>query len=133
MKKMVIIYLAFLLIGIIFATACTSSTQYSPSSVPVPVSSGSNLKILEHHLTREGSSSFPMVTVVGTAQNIGSSRISYGSVEVKFYDSSGALLSNGLDNFNNLDPGEKWNFKAMYMGTDGEKVASYKIGVGSTF
>ncbi len=102
----------------------------TPSIVVQSSQSNNQLIILENHMQR---GEYGMVDVVGTAKNTGSSRISYGQINVKFYDTNGNLIGNGLANINDLDAGETWSFKATYLGTDGEKVASYKIGIGTAF
>ena len=131
--------LSICLVVALFSAGCASQTEYqdpggasdngAPSQPVQTTSQKGELEILEHHLERE----YFNVYVVGTAKNIGGERISYGSVEVKFYDSEGILLGNGLDNINDLDPGETWKFKAMYLGSDAESVASYKIEVGPSW
>jgi uncharacterized protein YceK len=128
MKNFFIIII-FLIIAVL-VSGCTSHTKYQSGNSGNPVSESSDLQILEHHLTK---SQYGNIIVSGTAKNIGPSRLSYGSVEVKFYDSNGNMIGNGIANFNNLDPGETWKFNAMYLGTDVKKVSTYKIGVGPTF
>ena len=103
----------------------------TPTSVVTPSSQSNNrLTILESHKVI---GEYGTVDVIGTAKNIGSSRISYGQINAKFYDKNGNLIGNGVTNINDLDPGETWSFKVMYLGTDGYTVASYKIGVGASF
>ncbi|MEN6610425.1 MAG: FxLYD domain-containing protein [Methanoregulaceae archaeon] len=100
----------------------STSTQSSQSN--------NKLTILDSHME---TGEYGTIDIAGTAKNTGSSRITYGQINVKFYDSSGNLIGNGLTNINDLDPGETWSFRALYMGTDRERVASYKIGVGTTW
>jgi len=126
----------------LLSSGCTSQTQYQgsggvddsgASSQPVQTtSSKGELEILEHHSEVEGEY-FKSMYVVGLAKNVGGKRISYGSVEAKFYDADGNLLGNSLDNVNDLDSGETWKFKIMYLGSDVDSIASYKIGVGSSW
>jgi hypothetical protein len=110
----------------------TRSGKFYPTTSVVTQSSqsSSTFTILESHMER---GEYGTVDVVGTAKNTGSSRISYGQINVKFYDTRGDLIGNGLANIDDLDPGETWSFKATYLGTEGTSVASYKIGVGTAF
>lgn len=101
----------------------------TPTATPTKATGRERLKILSHDLEY---SDFGTTYVVGKAKNVGDSRISWGSVEVKFYDSDEALIGNSLDTVHDLDPGETWKFKAMYFDIDGA-VESYKIGVGTVW
>lgn len=91
------------------------------------------LQIIDYHTETEGSEYFKVLYIVGTAKNVGGKKLSYGSVEAKFYDSNGNLLNNGLDNFNNLEPGETWKFKIVYLGSDVGEVSRFDIAVGSSW
>jgi hypothetical protein len=127
---------AIVVIVLLVLVGAMAGPKYQPGnansgsgSAPLTTAStGDNLQILNSQLVM---GEYGTVEVDGTAQNVGSYKLSYGQVEVKFYDSSGTLLGNGLANFNDLDPGEKWAFKAMYMGQDSSQIASYKIATSS--
>ncbi|WP_214084217.1 FxLYD domain-containing protein [Methanoculleus sp.] len=99
------------------------------TTTPTKVTGRDRLQILTHDIEYSG---YGGIYVVGTAKNIGDERISWGSIEVKFYDRQGNLVGNGADMIQDLDPGETWKFRAMYFDVDGA-VDSYKIGVGSTW
>ena len=103
----------------------------SPSATPTVVVGPGKLQILTHELEREGYGStygFETIYVVGTAKNVGGSRISWATVEAKFYDHDGNVIGNSLDYIQDLDPGETWKFKIMYYDLDGG-VTSYKLEV----
>lgn len=121
------------------ASGCTSTTDYRYSGDPDPSgaapsssSEPETLEILTHEMQYEGGGWTYYATVVGTAKNVGTTRISHSSVKVKFYDPDGNLVGSGLDMVSDLDPGETWKFKVMCTALD-EEVESYKIGVGSTW
>jgi hypothetical protein len=83
------------------------------------------LQILSHDIEYD---SYGLMYVVGTAKNVGGSRIPWATIEVKFYDHDGNVIGNSADFVQDLDPGEAWKFKAMYFDADGG-VSSYKLGV----
>ncbi|MDI6720388.1 MAG: FxLYD domain-containing protein [Methanomicrobiales archaeon] len=101
-----------------------------PITTPPAVSGRDRLQILDHEFDVGTSGYF--VYVLGTAKNVGSDRITAGSVEAKFYDSNGNLVGNGADFIRNLDPGETWSFEIRYYDPYNE-VESYKLGVGPTY
>jgi len=105
----------------------TTSAPAKVAATPTIVSGRDRLQILSHNIEYGG---YGDINVVGTAKNIGSNRISMGTVEVKFYDRDGSVLGNSLDVVQDLDPGETWRFNAMYIDLDGT-VQTYKIGVGT--
>jgi len=107
------------------AAATPAPTKATAS--PTIISGHDRLQILSHNIEYGG---YGGINVVGTAKNIGNSRISMGTVEVKFYDHNGNVLGNSLDVVQDLDPGETWRFNAMYIDLD-ETVQTYKIGVGT--
>ena len=72
------------------------------------------------------------MNVVGFAENVGGRRISWGTIEVKFYDKYGCVVGTSADFIQDLDPGEVWKFNVMYYDTDGS-VTSYKLGVGTVY
>ncbi len=141
MRLSVILIILLLVVGVT-ACGCTSRTQYasgdddpgtaaavSAAATPTKVTGRDALKILSHEIEY---GSYGSIYVVGSAKNIGDKRISWGSVEVKFYDYDGNLVGNGGDIVRDLNPGETWKFKVMYYDSDGA-VDSYKIGVGPTW
>lgn len=110
-------------------TACIE-TQYEPGEGGAPPATTEKLQILSHSMSRSETGTF--VYIKGTAKNVSSSRLSMASVDVKFYDAAGTLLATSSDYIRDLDPGETWSFEVMTVDED-QRVASYKIGVGSTF
>lgn len=138
MKRLTIL-LVFLLVAGMAASGCTSTTDYRYTGDPdgsgaaAPASGeAERLEILDHELQYEGSGFYFTASVVGTAKNVGTKRISHSSIKVKFYDADGNLIGSGTDFVSDLDPGETWKFSAMCT-TMNEEVESYKIGVGSTY
>jgi len=109
-------------------TGC-AETQYEPGEGGTPPVT-EKLEILSHSMS---TTQFGNLVVKGTAKNVSSSTLSYAEVKVKFYDAAGTLLGTSLDNINDLGAGETWSFEVMYLDIDIQKVASYKIGVGSTW
>jgi hypothetical protein len=116
------------IVAVAMFSGCVEEPKYEEGA-GTPTES-KNLEILDHHME---TGEFGNLIIKGTAKNIGSSSLSYAEVRVKFYDKEGTLLDTSLDNINDLGPGETWNFKDMYLGTDTENVDSYKIAVGSVF
>ena len=136
MKHLTILLVLLLAAGMA-VSGCTSTTDYrhtgdtDGSGASSPASGESKeLEILEHHMEW---GDYGTLYIVGTAKNVGKKRLSYGSVEAKFYDADGSLIGNSLDNFNNLEPGETWKFKVTYFGMDAENVATYKLGLGPSW
>ena len=130
MKRKTIVGLIAVVAIVVVAmfSGCVEEPKYEEGA-GTPTES-KNLEILDHHME---TGEFGNLIIKGTAKNIGSSSLSYAEVRVKFYDKEGTLLDTSLDNINDLGPGETWNFKVMYLGTDTENVDSYKIAVGSVF
>ncbi|WP_261597086.1 FxLYD domain-containing protein [Methanoculleus formosensis] len=104
-------------------------TVILPTATPTKTIEPGKLQILTHNLEYD---IYGIVDVVGTAKNVGGKRISWGTVEVKFYDRDGNMVGNAVDYVQNLDPGETWKFKAMYVDMDGS-IHSYKVGVGTVW
>lgn len=67
------------------------------------------------------------VGVEGVGKNNSDETLSYVQIEVYFYDSSDTRLGSGLANINELKAGKKWQWEALYMGSDSEKVDNYEI------
>ncbi|SDK07797.1 FxLYD domain-containing protein [Methanoculleus thermophilus] len=141
MRLSAILIILLLVVGVT-ACGCTSRTQYvsgddepgptaptTAAATPTKVTGRDALQIVSHELEY---GSYGSIYVVGSAKNIGDERISWGSIDVKFYDHDGNLVGNGADFVQDLDPGETWKFKVTYYDSDGA-VDSYKIGVGSTW
>lgn len=90
--------------------------------------SNEKLTILNHEQTY---SEYGNLVISGSAKNTAGRELSYCEVEVKFYDSDGAVIGNSLDNINDLGEDETWKFEVYYIGTDDYKVDSYKVVVDS--
>jgi len=89
---------------------------------------GSNLKIIDHKLeVVMGSSTSHYYQVVGTVQNIGSSKVTHGRVEIKFYDKDKVVLGTGGDFIDDLNPGEIGKFSVPFYTTGSSVVANYTI------
>jgi len=138
-QKTVFLALALCLAASLIIAGCTSTTDYRYSGDPEgsgvsspTVGESEDLEILDHELQYEGGGWTFYATVVGTAKNVGTERISHSSVKVKFYDADGNLVGSGSDWVSDLDPGETWKFSAVCTTMDVE-VESYKIGVGPTY
>lgn len=53
--------------------------------------------------------------VTGTLTNNSGEKKGYVQVEINLLDKSGAVVGSTLANINNLEPGQKWKFKAVVM------------------
>ena len=95
-----------------------------------PQASTSELKILSHHLTNhEFAGSMPQstATVIGRAQNVGTTVINYAQIAVNYYDKDGILLATSSAVRQNLDPGEIWDYAVLFQGPDAWKSVRYEI------
>ncbi len=86
------------------------------------------LTILNHEWKRTGESTWKSIYVVGSAKNTGTQRIDYGVIDVKWFDTGGAVLGTTPHMVTKLDPGETYRFEIMYIGdTDESEVDRYTI------
>ena len=76
------------------------------------------LELLNHELKSEDNEFFMSWYVEGTAKNVGSSRVDYVQVNVRFYDENDILLETFFDNILDVDSGVTFKFKVMYIGDD---------------
>ena len=53
--------------------------------------------------------------VTGTLTNNSGEKKAYVQVEINLLDKSGAVVGSTLANINNLEPGQKWKFKAVVL------------------
>ncbi len=83
-----------------------------------------NLEILRHSLEERG---FFGLFVKGIAKNTGDNKIDYAQINVKFYDKDKEAIGSSFANTINLEPGEKWEFKVNYFGTQDDEVDYYTI------
>lgn len=65
--------------------------------------------------------------VRGIIENLTDETLSYVQINVYFFDSSDTRIGEGLDNVNDLSAGRRWEFDAMYLGQDPERIDSYEI------
>jgi len=138
MKNSVLKLLAvFLILSLAFVSlGCTDSSDYSESNEANDESSSStnqednqpDLEILEYNDER---GEYGNLVIAGQAK--AHKDFSYAEVKVKFYDQNDAVLGTSMDNINDLEKGEVWNFEVMYLGTNEEEVASYKISPGTSW
>ena len=54
----------------------------------------------------------------GYVENKSKNTYKYVEIRYDFLDKDGVLLGNGLDNVNNLGPGEKWSYRIPAVGGD---------------
>jgi len=127
MKKLISILSIFILVFL--TLGCTGNkSEYQNGSnsdavqpAPVTTPEAVNLVILDSKLGKEEYGGY---IVTGSAQS--DKNQSYAEVDVKFYDSTGAVLQSGMTNIMDLKAGEKWNFKVYGPGSD-LHVANYTI------
>jgi len=75
------------------------------------------LEILDWQLTNDGNSIWPWV-VVGHAQNVSGHALGYAGVRANFYDGSGVMLNNWIDNVLDLPAGVTWEFNIRCIDSD---------------
>jgi len=135
MRKGVLAIGLCVLISVVFCSGCleTEKKEYVPSGNTTTgggTLSGGKLTILSNNMNVTYNVYLGYTaTVTGQAKNTGDARLSYASVDVKFYDANGNLLSTSFDGISDLDPNETWNFEVMHM--DETEIASYTIAVGT--
>ena len=120
MVKIVVIIMVLLLL----LTGCTETVYQSGDTMPAI----ETLRIISHS---GGVTSYDCAMVTGTARNVGTTNLTYAEIRVKWYDSTGTLLTTSLDNIADLAPGESWRFEVVYFGT--ERNVRYSIGIGTTW
>ena len=64
------------------------------------------------------------IEITGTVVNRRTRKLSYAQITFNVYDKSGAQVGSALANINGLEPGGRWNFKAVGLE---EKGATYKF------
>lgn len=102
-------------------TAGSGGNSGSTSKQGTKEDSKKDVKILSDKLEEGDMSS----KVVGEVKNTSGKKQSYVGVEVKFKDSEGTRVGEGLDNTTDLPAGETWAFEAAYLGQ--ESIDSYTI------
>ena len=75
------------------------------------------LEILDWQLTNDGNLIWPWV-VVGHARNVSGHALSYAEVRANFYDGSGVMLNNWIDNVLDLPSGVTWEFNIRCIDSD---------------
>lgn len=63
--------------------------------------------------------------LVGYVNNTSSMTYKYAQIQFNLYDNEGALVGSTMTNVNNLEPGDRWKFKAMVIYRDAT-VAKFK-------
>src|SRR5262249_47489124 len=63
------------------------------------------------------------IQITGRVVNRRDRKLSYAQITFNLYDASGAQVGTALANINGLEPGGRWNFKAVGL----EKAATYKF------
>jgi len=56
--------------------------------------------------------------ITGTVINRRASKLAYAQITFNVYNERGAQVGSALANINGLEPGGKWDFKAVYFGAD---------------
>lgn len=67
------------------------------------------------------------LSLTGTATNTTDTELSYVQISVAFLDETDAQVGTSMANTNNLAPGQRWRWEAMYMDMDTSAVASATI------
>ena len=95
------------------------------------LSPSSYLQILDWQLQPYDNMFMPWV-IVGHARNVSGRTLSYVSVEGRFYDSQGILLSSWFDNMLGLPAGVTWEFRIFMMdSSNADRVHNAEVSVGS--
>src|SRR3989344_2402730 len=122
MKIKNILYFIVLILfsGLIIGASCEQS-DYQPqtqnnSEPSENLPKTSNIEILTHKLRASGNEYFMTYSVEGTAKNIGSERVSYSQINVRFYDKDNVMIGNSFSNAVDIDPGMTFSFKVIYFG-----------------
>lgn len=83
------------------------------------------LVIRSHRLVE---SEYGNVSVVGRAENVSDRVLAYAQIEASFLDGN-TRVGSGLANISDLQPGRVWEFEAMYLGMDGDRITNYELTV----
>ncbi|ELZ09281.1 hypothetical protein C479_10685 [Halovivax asiaticus JCM 14624] len=65
--------------------------------------------------------------VTGQLENVSGDTLSYVEVSVYFLDEEGTQFEEGLDNTSELADGRTWEFDAMFLGDEPDRVDDYEI------
>ncbi len=129
MKTTSRIIIVLVILATLLAVGCTgSSSEYSDGNTDENTDTAFEtepLEILDHHLENGENETYK---VIGSAKAHKS--LSYAEVKVKVYDEDGALISTFLDDIDNLEEGETWDFEVRFF-VLGKEVDDYEIAVGS--
>ena len=66
--------------------------------------------------TEVGSTNVLGCEITGTVVNRTGKKLKYAQIQYNLYDASGAQIGSALANINGLEPGGRWNFKAIGVG-----------------
>ncbi len=111
--------IALTLVLLAYAAGCTKTETQ-----------GSELRILSHSLTVHGfTGAGPQssAVVIGRAQNVGTTGIRFAVVAVRFYDKNKNLTATASAIYENLRPGEVWDFTVKTVSPDAWKIVTYDI------
>lgn len=110
---------ALTLVLLVYAAGCNKTETQS-----------SELRILSHSMTVHGfTGGTPQSTVIvtGRAQNASDITIRLATVAVNFYDKNKKLITTASAIYENLRPGEVWDFTVKTVSPDAWKIVSYDI------
>lgn len=86
-------------------------------------SDGEPIEILDHELYFEDSDA----GVRGEVENVTDSSIAYVRIDVYFLDEEGDRFSQGFEKLHDIPAGSVWEFDAMYLGTEPDRIDDYEI------
>ncbi|WP_336001764.1 FxLYD domain-containing protein [Halorientalis halophila] len=108
----------------------------TPEATPEDRPPAESLTILEHSVVRtEEGTDWETLSVEGRVRNDSDRQFGYAEIRVRFYNADGDLLDSMIDNVNDLDPGQVWQFSVPFLGwgAEAQAVDDYDIAVGTTF
>jgi len=128
MKKVACVVATLIILVLTMSAGCDlEETVYHPPGSDGGKSGDCALQILTSSMYTE---TWGTVHVEGTAKNVGTKRLDWAEVDVRFYDNAGHLVDTSFDGISDLDPGMTWSFDVVSFADD---AASYDIGVGDSW
>jgi len=113
--------ISILILATVLIAGCTTETEDQES---IEATFVDKIEILNHKMEY---GEFGNLMVVGTAKNNADERLSYVEIRVRFYDENNTLLDSSLDNINDLNAGQTWEFEVHYNPMDVGEVDHYDI------
>jgi len=110
MQTLVKFFLIALLIEGIIAAGCVSNVKARELTAE-PAGSSINVTILESHFIR--GEKYIDTYIGGVAQNVGSSPVSDGKIQLSVYNKDGKNIGGGWTPIKDLDPQEKMDFNIL--------------------